>query len=319
MHLLSGSPSLDTFSHTASGGTWADYRATLHPRYTRIWGDIAVIWIMILAGIAAIAAVPAPYAYAAIPVGAIWLGFWLQGYTNYIHEAAHFNLAPRRWNDRLTRLLITPFCGMEVSLYRKNHWQHHLHLGRLADTEISYRTALTWRNILFTLSGLNVAKALIRVLKQSHAPATETGRSGTPSKVLLALGYFALVQLVITLALAFGLSFPTAIAWVLGQLLMFPFFAWLRQILEHRSYAASPLVDYHTVEHGPVTRAFYGRFDRYFGTAGFNRHLLHHWDPKISYSRFDDMERFLLSTPLAEELQQARCTYWQTFRRILTP
>ena len=33
-------------------------------------------------------------------------------------------------------------------------------------------------------------------------------------------------------------------------------------------------------------------FSRYFGGAGFNRHLLHHLDPSISYTRFDEFERF---------------------------
>jgi hypothetical protein len=58
-------------------------------------------------------------------------------------------------------------------------------------------------------------------------------------------------------------------------------------------------------------------FSRYYGAAGFNRHLLHHWDPEISYTLFDEMEAFIARTPLADKVEEARTIYPDTFKAML--
>ena len=74
----------------------------------------------------------------------------------------------------------------------------------------------------------------------------------------------------------------------------FPFFGSLRQLLEHRSAAASRHVDYSVAPHGRMTRMFReGPFGSTFGAAGFTRHLLHHWDPSVSYTNLAEVEVFL--------------------------
>ena len=67
----------------------------------------------------------------------------------------------------------------------------------------------------------------------------------------------------------------------------------LRQTLEHRNnhkkYQKSQLCP---KDYG-VNQIFGNNFfSRYFGGAGFNRHLLHHLDPSISSTRFDEFEEF---------------------------
>lgn len=56
-----------------------------------------------------------------------------------------------------------------------------------------------------------------------------------------------------------------------------------------------------------------------FAAAGFNRHLLHHWDPTISYTRFNDMQNFLAESGFGEHIQSAQSSYFATalllFRR----
>ena len=57
-------------------------------------------------------------------------------------------------------------------------------------------------------------------------------------------------------------------------------------------------------------------FSRYFGGAGFNRHLLHHLDPSISSTRFDEFEEFLMRSSCAAEINKCRSTYWTKFKEL---
>src|SRR5262249_41176793 len=88
-----------------------------------------------------------------------------------------------------------------------------------------------------------------------------------------------------------------ALAWLLGVVMGFPLFAALRQLLEHTSTGADPSTDFRSQDHGAHTRLFEGGvLSKTFGAAGFNRHLLHHWEPQVSYTNLPELERFLEGT-----------------------
>jgi fatty acid desaturase len=107
-----------------------------------------------------------------------------------------------------------------------------------------------------------------------------------------------------------------AVAWIAGTGLFLPFFTALRQILEHRSDAADPDADYSQIAHGEVTRMFSpGLLGSTLGGAGFNRHLLHHWDPQVSYTRLPELEQFLLATTASSAIC-AKESYFGTFKRL---
>jgi hypothetical protein len=98
----------------------------------------------------------------------------------------------------------------------------------------------------------------------------------------------------------------------------FPFFATLRQVLEHRSATAVAGCDFRRLPHGALTRLFGdGIVASTFGGAGFNRHLLHHWEPQVSYTRLRELESFLLRTRAAPILDGRRTTYWQALRELI--
>ena len=79
--------------------------------------------------------------------------------------------------------------------------------------------------------------------------------------------------------------------------MVFPFLASLRTLLEHRAEDADPRANYAEVDQGPVNRLFgSGPLASTLGSAGFNRHALHHWEPQISYTRLKDIEAYLLRT-----------------------
>lgn len=110
----------------------------------------------------------------------------------------------------------------------------------------------------------------------------------------------------------------TAIVWLFAVVFVFPFFASVRQILEHRAEPALCETDFTQELHDPVNRMF-GKdsFSQFFGAAGFNRHLLHHCDPTVSYTRFDAMQAFFAETELRPRLENAQSTYLTTFAILL--
>jgi len=59
-----------------------------------------------------------------------------------------------------------------------------------------------------------------------------------------------------------------------------------------------------------------GPFSSIFGGAGFNRHLLHHWEPSVSYTNLPALEAYLLDTEAAPLIEMRRSSYFKTFARL---
>ena len=55
-----------------------------------------------------------------------------------------------------------------------------------------------------------------------------------------------------------------------------------------------------------------------FGGAGFNRHMLHHWEAQISYTRLKDLEKFLLDTEASDIIKTNLPGYFQIFCRLFS-
>ena len=135
--------------------------------------------------------------------------------------------------------------------------------------------------------------------------------------MLLAGGFFHL--LILTAAFLTG-NWPFAIAWILGFGIFFPFFATLRQVLEHRDELAHHATNFYQQPHGKFSRLFtHTILSSSFGSAGFTRHMIHHWDPQISYTRLKDIEQFLLqSEKTAPIIKASKTTYTATLKKLLT-
>lgn len=307
----------------ANGQTWESFRRTLHPRWGAVWLDLAARYALMAAGFAAACAIAATFGNAVglalAPLTGGWMGFWFASIVLFMHEAAHYNLHPdKKTNDRLAQWLVCILIGDEIRRYRSLHWEHHLHLGQPQDTEVSYHFAPTLRFALENLAGIH----LWRVFKEHHGSKGTTGEGQDAGargrRVALASGV-VLHALILTATLAAGF-YSAAVAWVFAVIVCFPFFSALRNQLEHRSEDAVPGVDYARTPHGAVNRMFAASpLARAFGSAGFRRHLLHHWDPQTSYSRFDDLEGFLMQTELAPQIDAARTTYLSTWRVLARP
>jgi len=300
------------------GLAYTAFRAALTPRYGVAWLHIGLGYgglLAVLAGCGWLQLRGVP-GWLTVPLGAVAAGYGLAYLHLFIHEAAHFNLArDRGTNDRLANLFVGLIVGMDIKRYRAVHFDHHRYLGTTRDPERTYFDALDWRFILQSLLGVRVLKVL---RSRQGTPARHSGGDADAvagGKWMLLAG--AALNLVLCVAwLGVGL-WQVALVWLGGMAVMFPFFAAVRQVLEHRGDEAMAHVDYARVDHGPISRMFgNGPLASTLGGAGFNRHLLHHWDPQLPYTRLAEAEAFLRTTAFEPLLRARQTTYAGAFRRL---
>ncbi len=260
-----------------------------------------------------------PLAVVAVLAGGLVIGYTLQFLNLFFHEATHYNIVPgRRRNDAVANVLMGWLFGSSIALYRQIHWQHHRALGTTMDSENSYfdalGVALSGRGTHGSEAPAHAAPAPDHRGRNDREGAAiarrAAGSPGWPSLPWSTSGIVALLWI---------LSSPVAaLAWAGGLLVVFPFLASLRTVLEHRSEEAEATVDYHLVDHGPVNRLFgTGPIANTLGSAGFNRHAIHHWEPQLSYTRLADVEAYLLRTDVAPLVRERQTSYAQTFLRLL--
>ena len=303
----------------SQGVPYDEFVKTLQPDYIRVWKDIFAGYAG-LAGVVAVTAVvsaafPPWGALVALPAG-MCIGYGIAYLALFHHEASHYNIAktPRR-NDRLANIFTGPLAAADIRAYRPIHFGHHKYIGTPDDTERAYFDAVTPRSLLESLTGIKAAKVLLfrRSVQHQQHYSTQPPR---PLSLVVVAGL--MLHVAIIAVAAYAGAWAVSVAWGLGLVIFFPFFFWLRQVLEHRDTNARPDIDYTAVPHGAVSRMFgTDLFSRTFGPAGFNRHLIHHWDPRISYTRLEDLERYLMDTSLAPILDKRRSSYWAIFRALL--
>jgi fatty acid desaturase len=140
---------------------------------------------------------------------------------------------------------------------------------------------------------------------------------GNAERSALPLLYSLLLHGLLVASLLWVGAWPAALAWVLGVGSVFPFFSALRLMLEHRDLNADPAIDYEVESHGALSRMFGDDlFSATFGGAGLNRHLLHHWEPNVSYTLLPELESFLMRTEVAQVIEARRSSYFAIFRGL---
>lgn len=307
---------------SAENYSYKIFLKSLKPDYRKIGRDIALGYLALAVTLLVTAAMPAVGVWAGVAagVGAVSVGYWIAYLQLFIHEGAHYNLAPTRAkSDRICNLLIAWMIGTNVAAYRTVHFQHHRALGTPEDSEHSYFFPL---NLTFFVKGLFGIRAAEVVFARKSTVADAAERqvgSATDLPFNWALVAAPIVHGGIV-AIAYWLGYWwVSIAWLVGVGMVFPFLGALRQVLEHRDENAMPDTDFTKISHGAITRLFPdGAFSSTFGGAGFNRHLLHHWEPSISYTNLSEFERFLMQTPARAYIERRRTTYMTTFLKLLS-
>ncbi|HMO60969.1 MAG TPA: fatty acid desaturase [Ferruginibacter sp.] len=306
----------------AGGLAYHDFKKTLRPNYPTIAFDIACGWLMIaactIAGIYIGNMDSTVLKIVLALADAILLGFVVNYLGNFFHEASHYNIAPsKKWNDRLANTFLGILQAQHIQHYRQVHWQHHIHLGTPEDTEHSYFSALNFSFFFESLTGIRAIRIFLYRSNNPGKKLTEKNGATKAQQAGMLLAGVAFHLTVLALAVYFQQYWLAGI-WLLGFGTFFPFFGSLRQLLEHRGEWASQATNYHKTPHGKLSRIFSsGVFAATFGSAGFNRHLLHHLEPQISYTNLKALEHFLSNTSIAPQLQQQKTTYWQAFIKLL--
>lgn len=318
-------PVLDRFERTElidrQGRSFKEFRRTLTPRFGRVWLDIGMGWVALCLVAWGVVTVERHYPTAsplAVALGALAFGYLVAYLMLFFHEAAHYNIArSRRSNDFLANSLIGLIVGQEVKAYRVVHFDHHRHLGTPQDTEHSYWDAPNFRFFVEALTGVKA----VRVLLARGKRVEQAGESGSSAQRARA-GWMLVAGLAFNAAVlataAWFRCWSLLLAWPLGVLVVHPAINAVRQLLEHRSFEAESSIDYSRVPHGATTRMFgSGPVASTLGGAGFNRHLLHHWEPQLSYTRFAELEAFLMETCAAGVVAGAKTTYARALLRLL--
>lgn len=304
------------------GLAYRDFRRGLTPRWWRVAFDLVAAYSVLIATLAGIVLLDPgmPWAVVAAIGGALVIGYTLQFINLFFHEATHYNVVPgRKRNDLVVNVLMGWLFASSVGLYRRVHFQHHRALGTTMDPENSYFDALRVRYLAESLFGVKLMRALRENSEAEADLAAQGGDRAEPGRQrLLWTAIAGVTNLAIIGALLWLGSVPAAVAWAAGVLMVFPFFAALRNVLEHRAEDADPGVDFSKVDQGPVNRLFgTGPLASTFGSAGFNRHAIHHWEPQVSYTRLKDIETYLLRTEAAPLVRDRQTSYSETFLRLL--
>lgn len=294
------------------GTNYAAFRKSLKPAYGKAWQDLAKgYFFLALILVINVLLIKSDkfFVWAAIPVSAFFIGYTLAYLHLFIHAAAHYDLHPNKLkNDLISDYLIGVFFGIQQKKYRKIHWMHHTNLGTKEDTEHSYFNELNILFLLKSITGIHTISIILGRKKNAALPFN------TSSSIVF---YLYLIIFHAALFSAFFLlgGWLLVITWLLALVVVFPILATIRQLLEHRHIQASGKINYKKTNHGKVSRLFgNGVIDSSFGAAGFNRHLLHHWDPTISYTALSSVENYLLNcADTADIVKESKTSYFKTF------
>ncbi|MEO5695420.1 MAG: fatty acid desaturase [Usitatibacter sp.] len=319
------SPALEAFDRIPkadlvdeSGMAYPELRRTLSPRYAIVWRDILLGHLVLIAtvyGLVAASGLGVVAQCAAAVAGAAVIGYGVAYLMLFFHEAAHFNIAStRRLNDVLANVLLGSFVGQDIRAYRPIHFDHHRYLGTTADTERTYFQPLNASFIFQALTGILSLKVLLGRELAAKAMPQASGKRGMLNRQL---AFGLLLNATIVGAAVFSGKWALAAGWVAGIGIAFPFFAAVRQSLEHRDFNARPDINYREVAQGASARVFGdGLIASTLGGAGFNRHLLHHWDPQVPYTRLAQVEAFLRRSQARDAYAGLETTYLQAFGRL---
>lgn len=304
------------------GIKYLDFRKQLKPNYLVVWRDIVLGYFLLIITLGSHIYIENNFDFSfakSVTLSVFFAfiaAFWLSYIQLFIHEAAHYNIhSDRKTNDLMANVFIGLILGINIKGYRKTHWKHHLQLGKPDDTENSYFNPLTITYLIKMLTGIH---AIFILLNRNKIKNAQDEASLKKQKLSLVLG--GLLNLSFLVILFFNSLYFSCVTWILTVVVFYPFFAAIRQILEHRDEKfTGEKLDFFKKEHGKVSRIFKSDlFSFFFGGAGFSRHMIHHWDPQVSYTNLKKVEEYLCDTKLCGEIiEKSKTTYFKTLFNLI--
>jgi fatty acid desaturase len=305
----------------ASGQTYRDFRKTLNTNFFKVqFGIITTFVSMLLVVALAFTATSSVVLFAlALPLALIQ-----HRILNVIHEGAHFLLSNNRnKNDLFCNLFSGWFILCDVDQYRITHIEHHRNLGTEFDPENAHmeKLDLTW--LISVITGF----ATLRRLTTRAAHRKKIGsRADTKLRHLIVPIIGVLIHLQVLIAMFLWASYPVLVFWALTTFFLTPALGIVRNLLEHKYVeSVQPEIWYQILGReqpqnlvsSVTTRTFtHSALSKLYGSMGFTRHLIHHWDPAISFSNLEEVHNFLLDTKLGANLTMVDATFTRTFLHL---
>ena len=312
-------PGLSGLYSTKFNSTYSDFRKQLVTPFRRVQFSLIMNWFSII-----FLVILSKYLsnFVFYFCEAVFLSLLMNRVLSIVHEGAHYHLSEdRSMNDRITNVCAGWFIFLDVRNYRKTHIQHHRGLGTSLDTENTHMDKLDLSWLIAAISGAKTALAI----KKSLPSTSNTGIEERPKILILLLG--AIAHLGIFSAIYLGLGWWPLLVWSVSLLVVTPMLGMLRNLLEHRYVeAVDPILweifmnsNSKAIEINQVTTRTFTQsiFSKFYGSMGFTRHLLHHWDPSISFMNLGKVHEFLLTSEVGELLKKTDTTYTRTFFYLL--
>ena len=240
---------------------------------------------------------------------------------NVVHEGAHYLLSKsRKFNDIFCNFFAGWFVLCDVDQYRLTHIEHHRNLGSEFDPENAHmeKLDLTW--LISLISGFNTVRR-ISIRNRARNNLGTRGTAKTRHLFIPVLGILLHILILLLIYNLFGIQ--VLIVWFFSTFFLTPALGILRNLLEHKYVeGVDSEIWYQIIGRSRpdnlipnvTTRTFTkSMISRVYGSMGFTRHLLHHWDPSISFSKLDEVHRFFLQTPLEVNLRKVDSTFTSTF------
>lgn len=290
-----------------SNGEYSKFVHSLKVKYTKVYFDVFLgyFFLALTLFLSALLVDKKGHYWFGI-ISFFGIGFFLHYLALFLHEGSHFNLAKsKKLNDIFSFWFGGWVIGQTVDVYRKTHFDHHRYLGTDKDPENSYFEKLELSNIILCLLGV---KGIVTLLKKGREDNQEKEKKKVSLRALKGIFLGAGTYFVIFLALILTKNYISAGIWMLAALSSSPLIGVVRQTLEHRPGKLD------SKKFESVTRNFSKNiFSKFLGGAGFDSHLLHHREPNVSYTNFDELEAYILS--LTNEPIKRR-SYSSTFKKI---
>ena len=300
----------------SKGLSYEEFRRILIPEFAKTWYAIFIrifILLLILFLFLQIEIIYPNWYLISIPLFSILTGFMIASLNLFVHEAGHYYLYPdKKINDLLANIFLCSWTGIHISVYRKIHWKHHQLLSTPDDTENTYFNPLTPGFIFEGLSGIHLLRIILNKNNRLFL-----GKDLRKKSIMMLITGIIINSTILFLAFWFS-YIQFAIVWFLAMLVFFPFFASIRQLIEHRDELAGADKNFYQVPQRKISRLFTNSlFSRYFGSAGFNKHMIHHWDPQLPFTSLNKAELFLADCERTGNIiVSSKTNYFTAFKNL---
>ena len=308
-------PGLSQLYSTKFQQTYSEFRKGLVTPYKKVQFSLIINWFSIILLVCATKILNNLVVYVFVTLS---LSLLMHRVLLIIHEGAHFHLSQdKAMNDKLSNLFAGWFVFTDIKNYRVSHIQHHRGLGSSSDPENTHMDTLDLSWLLAAITGAKTALAFVKTISSGK----KIGESDGPGSSTPVIG--AIVHALLFFTIYFGLGLAPLVIWSISLLIVAPLLGMLRNLLEHRYVeAVDPILwevflssSSKEIEFNQITTRTFTQsiFSKLYGSMGFTHHLLHHWDPSISYMNLKKVHSFLLSSEVGELIKKTDTTYTKTF------